>query len=281
MPQPFPIPLVAPWLIALLISTVPLPVFASQPATDIQSRTAGIVEVTLNTRTISDELAVALTVELEAVLQERVDAAGLSDADPKLEVIVLVSYRQPRPETPLIVINAYALIDDEVVARGEVQGCMDCGAEELIDRTLAILPAVATVVEALAGSGSAEGPEEAPSPPLTPKDAGRSVGPLGPVGYVGISINVVGLGVLIGGAVLLARDDKLVSSSGETHELISYKAPGWALLGTGLGLSIAGEVLLGIDLGLLSRPSEHPGRSVVTVTPQVGSVTGIQIQGQF
>ena len=101
---------------------------------------------------------------------------------------------------------------------------------------------------------------------------------LGPVGYVGISASVLGLGSTLAGAVLLARADRLAEPTGLT--IVNYRPPGWALVGVGLTAMVAGNVLLGVDLAVLRRRKAQSAR-VTGVGMSVAGAPGLLVEGQF
>lgn len=247
----------------------------------------GTIHVELQTRMLSTKLTRKLAKQFDAVIEARVTAIGLAlEPTPAADVIVQLEISRPQADAPLHVVQCIAAIDGDVVVRGEVQSCMGCTAAELIDRGLELLPDVAEAVlkaqrEAERAAAQARAALEAKPPPPAPDVEPRSARALGPVGYAGISVSALGLGSTIAGAVLLARGDSAINTTGPTITFINYRPPGWALVGAGLAATVAGNVLLGVDLGLLRRRRERPSARISGVGLNIVGAPGVRVQGQF
>jgi hypothetical protein len=273
----WPLVLVVGWSCAMALDAN-----ASAPATDqeAQPNALGSVHVELRTRGLTPKLTHQLAERLADEIEARVLEIGLAlEATPAADVIVQIEISQPQADTQLYVVQSVAVIDGEIVVRGEVQSCIDCGAEELMDRGLELLPVAAeALLVAKREVAEAQPPTAAaPTPPAPEVDPPRER-LLGTMGYVGISVSGLGLGSSIAGAALLARAD----GHDETYvHIINYQPPGWALLGVGLAATVAGTVLLAVDV---RRSRRHRPRSTVMITgvaPTISDAPGLLVQGRF
>jgi hypothetical protein len=273
------------WPLALVLSWSCAMVFdanASTPTTDEEAQPNALssVHVELRTRGLTPKLTHQLAERLDDEIEARVAKLGLAlETTPAADVIVQIEVSQPQGDMQLYVVQSVAVIDGEIAVRGEVQSCIDCGAEELMDRGLELLPdAAEALLVAKREVAEAQPPTvPAPTPPAPEVDPPRER-LLGNMGYVGISVSGLGLGSSIAGAALLARAD----GHDETYvHIINYQPPGWALLGVGLAAMVAGNVLLAIDL---RRSHHHRSRSSVVLTgiaPHISDAPGLLVAGRF
>lgn len=172
--------------------------------------------------------------------------------------------------------------------------CVDCFDPALYGALNQHVPALIDAIEALeaepvddtegndvtppSGDGDVEGGDGDGDGDLTeplPK-------PIGSLGYAGIGVAVVGLGVTVGGAVELSRgrvydqDDTFYEYVGADHRPIGY-----ALVGAGAAATVAGLVMLGVDAGRRSKLRKQT-RAHVLVVPSISpSNAGIGIVGRF
>lgn len=236
--------------------------------------------------TLPAKLFEALALLFKEDLEERAAAVGLR-LDPLVtaDVLIQVDISVTQPDAPVQVIQSVAVIDGEIVARGETQSCVRCEAPELVDRSLELLPRAVEALQqhrdnerAEAEAAAAAAPASEPVSDMAPQESKRVR--LGPVGYVGIASTVVGLGATIAGGVFLSRGE-VVEEANINVTTRDYRPAGWAMLGAGAAVMVVGNVLLGVDLGILSRRRAGQRARVTGLGLMVADGSGVVVSGRF
>lgn len=199
---------------------------------------------------VPDEaLSSAVKKATEAELARLRDAHGLAASTGVADLVIYVKVWQPEPNA--LVIDSSVEFDGDTLGSQVGVVCMDCAAQEIATKSLSILPAVAEKAH------EARAEAEPPPPEVVPDDVAQEPAPspsrrLGPVGYVGIAAGVLGLGSTIVGALFLHRGKVIEGDPGAPIvDYTDYRPLGVGLLGAGLGVMVVGNVLLGVDLGVL------------------------------
>jgi hypothetical protein len=240
---------------------------ASQPASSTQTEiplTAALqLEVEVGDPALRDAISEATDAEFERLRAEHQLDLGAEAA----ELIVRVRIWQPEPNA--VVIDAEIRLDEQAIAGQEGLVCMGCEVAELARASLTL------VAEAVAEAREARARTRPPQADGSPSDlprasevepAKRRARALGPVGYAGIAASGVGLGAAIVGAVFVHRGREIHGDPGApVLDYTDYRPLGVALVGAGLGVMVVGNVLLGVDLGLLRDRRQRAGtRASVT-----------------
>ncbi|HLT38605.1 MAG TPA: hypothetical protein VK034_20095 [Enhygromyxa sp.] len=164
--------------------------------------------------------------------------------------------------------------------------CSECFDPALYEALNHQVPALIEALEAEAAS-HAEGNDV--TPPTGDGDAGDGDGDstdlpkaIGPLGFAGVGVTVVGVGVTIGGAVEWSRGRVYEQSAGYYRATGKDHGPlGYALVGVGAAATVAGLVMLGVDAGRRAKLRKQ-ARSHVLVIPSISpSNAGIGIIGRF
>lgn len=258
-------------------------------ATDEQSSVVepvGTVHVELRMQTLPATLVEELTLLFEENLDRRAAAVGLR-LDPMLtaDVLIQVDISVVQPDGPVQVIQSVAVIDGEIAARGETQSCVRCEASELVERSLELLPHAVEALHEHRAAERAKAEEMAivqSSANSTPNEHSRDSRRvrLGPVGHVGIVSSALGLGATIAGAVFLSRG-VVVKEANVNLTTVDHRPAGWAMLGAGLSVMAVGNVLLAVDLGLLSRNRTRHSAGVTGLGLMVADGSGLVVSGRF
>ena len=200
----------------------------------------------------------------------------------ELDLYVRLEVSQPDPSVDVFLVHAVALHRGEVLRREDVRTCVQCTASELVEDGLKIIPVVLEDIEARRAEAAVQ---EEPPAPKPPSSETRDVAPPrapGPVGITGISASALGLGSAIAGAVLLGRGRVEEPVPGAMIEFVDYRPPGRALLGVGLGLMVVGEILLAVDLSVLSRKRRARRHAELSyLSPALVDGPGIAVGGRF
>lgn len=263
-----------PLFLAMAVSLAHLTEARAENPSDEDSE-ALKVHLELRTTNLDPEMVVELTEWLETKLEERASELGLLvERTPAADVLVFLQISR-KPDAPLYLVHSLAYAGKELLVRGEAQNCLRCAPEELVDRGLALLPEVPPALQAhrqqqAALLAPAEPVQDLVAEPPTPAKA------LGPAGYSGISLAAAGTGLVIGGAVLLARGDTLDEGA---PTFVDYRPTGWGLLGGGLAAMVIGNVLLGVDMGPLR--ARRAKRARIAVTGVGFGTSSFYIQGRF
>jgi hypothetical protein len=166
-------------------------------------------------------------------------------------------------------------------------GCMDAKLLPLLDEhTPALLDALArdpAALEDLAAGAAGESSAGVVEPSDPPADRDPQLARIGPLGYVGIAVGVLGLGASVGGAVELSRGRVVTPGDrGYAREGVDHRPAGIALISVGVAATVAGVAMLGVDLGRRAkqRRRDHGASAVVVPVP---SPTGVSlgIVGKF
>ncbi len=185
--------------------------------------------------------------QARAVFQDKGYQEPLDDADPR---IVIVVEKAPDKSNPGYVIGFSVERGEDVLPGSARQSdCSLCTNTELIERIgqelpklLEIAGANQAVREVAVGDGDGEpgdGDGEAtdPEPPVKP---------IGPLGFAGIGLSVVGLaGVGTGVALAVKGFEPLADDPGMRR---NYRTPGNVILAVGGAALIAGVVMIAVDV---------------------------------
>lgn len=139
--------------------------------------------------------------------------------------------------------------------------CRPCSEASVIKQTVALVPAAARRIEAQRGPDSREAPTS------------ESVQRLGPMGIVGISTMVGGLGSVVAGAILVENAPKLETSRQ------SGQAQGAALVSAGVTAALLGMTGLALDLTVFDR--KRRGRNVNLEFEVSPTSAGLWVSGRF
>ncbi|MFO7564313.1 MAG: hypothetical protein R6X02_16825 [Enhygromyxa sp.] len=273
-------------LIAALSLAAPV-AWASEPSTEAASAAEPSLTIALEIDVeVGDESKQAAVVSAtEAALGELEQQQGLQRAkgDPA-DLSLRVRIWQPEPK--VLVVDSEVEFEGEILSHQEGVVCMDCSAEDAAAKALTILP------EALDQARAARAQAEPPPPAIeeasdedAPPPSSKRPGVLGPVGYAGIGASVLGLGGAIVGAVYLHRGRVLENDPGAAVlEYTDHRPLGVGLLGAGLGVMVVGNVLLGVDLGILRPRRESRGSARIELTGVsvlARESRGVTISGRF
>ncbi len=163
-----------------------------------------------------------------------------------------------------------------------VTGCT-CSETELVRAVLKEVAEAAQRFGARAvpagadGNGGTAGPTEPPAPDASTRQPPRDgkTAPLGPAGWAGVGVAVVGAGLLIGGGVLYGRENVGGTQLEATRE--SFRPTAIPLLAAGGAGLLAGAALLIVDLTVLKRR-----RSGVALRPVLTrTAAGVSLHGSF
>lgn len=253
----------------------------AETAHDVESDLTIALELEVD---VSDAaLSSTVTTATEAEFAKLRDGHGLAAATDAADVVMHVSVWQPEPSA--LVIDASVEFEGTTLDEQVGVVCMGCDAQEIAAKSLAILPA------AIEQAQEARAEQEPPAPKIAADDVEEESAPatpsrrLGPVGYVGIAAGVLGLGGTIAGAVFLHRGKVIEGDPGAPIvDYTDYRPLGVGLLGAGLGVMVVGNVLLGVDLGVLRdrRSGRSNARAQLTglgVSAEHGA--GVTIHGRF
>lgn len=146
-------------------------------------------------------------------------------------------------------------------------------------------PTVASIESDPIGSpGPAREPASMDEPELVPRSPTstprREVRQLGPVGILGTTLGLGGLGVMAYGCFEVAkgRRREIDASNDERFVFHDHERGGWTLYGVGLGITAVGIVAITVDVSALY---ERRARRVA-VTPVLDSThVGLRLRGRF
>lgn len=180
-------------------------------------------------------------------------------------------------------IYSTAIYHDNVYTDVE-RTCLNCSPADVVANALTNLAKAAeAVVESRAKIAAAKAAsEEAVEVPVAPPPPPR-VRVLGAASWVGIASTALGLGAGISGAVLLDRGVVVEPDPfNVTSTATDYRQAGIALAGVDLGLMVVGNVLIGVDLGvLLPRRRARAQARLDGVSLAVAGSPGLAVLGRF
>ncbi|PRQ04052.1 hypothetical protein ENSA5_11000 [Enhygromyxa salina] len=178
---------------------------------------------------------------------------------------------------------------DTVEAAVEWTDCVFCTEARMLQKLDSVKPDLLAAIEArqrlepASDSGDSgdelgddEGGEDDGGVVTTPK-------PIGPLGFAGTAVSVLGIGAVIWGAVEMSRGRVYDQPAGDYYERTGadHAPRGYALLGVGAAVTTAGLVMLGVDLGRRAKQRKQ-ARAQALVFPLV-SPTGFSlgVSGSF
>ncbi|HLT36157.1 MAG TPA: hypothetical protein VK034_07725 [Enhygromyxa sp.] len=248
--------------------------------------------------TVESQLTIAVELDAEADEQTKPEIVAATEAElANLEQQhglvraqsntpdLLLRVRIWQPEPNVLVIDSSVEFEGEVLGQQEGVVCMDCSVKDAAAKSMTILPAA--VEQARAARAASQ-----PPPPVVTEEQVDESAPvqrrtraLGPVGYVGIAASVLGLGSTIVGTVYLYRGKDVEGDPGApVIEYTNYIPLGLGLIGAGVGVMVVGNVLLGVDLGILRTRREQRASARARIT-RVGLLAshevGLTLSGQF
>ncbi|NVB38759.1 hypothetical protein G6O69_13040 [Pseudenhygromyxa sp. WMMC2535] len=230
-----------------------------------------------------DDAEAPFAAEVEANLRSALEEAGYElDASMRADATVRLRLSFYNED------NLDYQINVDIAAGGQLLqlpmvACPQCDSAALLEKVEGRHGEIlAELEQALAESAepSEPGPGEPPSSVPDEPEPEPGAKSLGPLGYAGIAVGVVGLGGLIGGGVELARG-RVYDDQGPTpHQLAgtNHGPVGGALLGIGGAMFVAGATMLVVDLVRSKKGRRHAGLVHPLVGP--GSV-GVGWSGSF
>ena len=273
---------------ALLIglATTSSPALAAQPEPTLATTESGELTVTLDLDievsdpALESELRQAMSTDFAARCEQQELTSVSEGGDLTLHVHVWA------PEPNALVIDAQIEYQGDTLDTRDGQVCMGCSSEDVASTGLSLLAAGVDHARAERARATPPAPvlEPAPAPEPTPTPPRRRR-VLGPAGYVGIVASGVGLGTGIAGALLLYRGNAVHGDPGiPLVTSTDYRPAGVALIGSGVGMMVLGNVLLGVDLGILrdrrdQRRDDHAELAGVRVWARDGA--GLAVHGRF
>jgi len=163
--------------------------------------------------------------------------------------------------------------------------CIFCTEARVLERLresgpdlLAAIDRQQASVEADTGEDTADdGSESGDEPPIA-----EPVKPIGPLGYAGIGVTVLGLGATIGGAVEISRG-RVYDPATDRYQLTGtdHRPVGYALLGVGAAATVAGVIMLGADVGKRAKQRKQAPRQALIIPSITPSSAGIGVVGRF
>jgi hypothetical protein len=259
------------------------PAFAQDPES-IGSKAPDTEPISARVELIADSLPqdtrAEVEVEVERQLAAMASELGFTVAGSEAAGLIFrVELGQPDHKNPVFVVHAVAFHDGQLLERAEARTCFRCTPAELVTDGLELLPRA--VAQAIAARPPPVA-EAAPPPELTDapdhNQAPRAASP-GPVTYVGVSLDALGLVGALAGGVLLGRDSNARQVDPLYLTVIDYKRPGAALLGIGLTSIVAGTVLMAIDAWVI-RP-RHAAKSRASLSHVGVAANGLALTGRF
>jgi hypothetical protein len=218
------------------------------------------IHVVLVADTLPKATRTRVTADLERQLEKLAAEHGLVITERESATLV-VRIELVQPEPGIVLVQAIAIHDAEVLQRDDTRPCIQCTTVEIVEDATRIIPDALSLLaerraeDAAAAIAAAQAAEEAAmrvEAPLPEASSSKPARVLGPVGYVGIASSVLGVGATIGGAVLLARG-RVEDVQGPVIHVTDYRPPGRALVGVGLGMFVVGNVLFAVDLTVLAQ----------------------------
>jgi hypothetical protein len=253
----------------------------------------GSVRVQLDLTGVSDELATELRTLIAAELERQAAELGLTVEQPPrgAELLIAAEINVPKG-APMATVSSVAILATPERARrvgkSELQTCMRCSAEQLLEHVLMLLPAAAVTLrehveaERAAAADARREEEERAAAAAAATAATAKRRRLGPVGYTGIGLTALGIGAGFAGGALLARGKVVVEGTAVYLDTLDYRPPGWALLAGGLVAAALGPTLLGVDLGILEpRRANRRRAELSSIAPMFGDGFGIGLSGRF
>lgn len=205
------------------------------------------------------------------------------EGKPELTLRLQVMQMENDPTT--YVIYTTAIYHDKVDSF-DARSCLQCSPADVVANLLSnVASAAAAVLESraeLATAASVDVPVAEVPHLVTPPSPPR-VRTIGATSYVGFASAAVGVGATIWGAVLINRGVVVESEPlGVTQKWTDYRPTGIALMGVGLGMVVIGNVLVGVDLGvLLPRRHARAQAQIDGVSVTTAGGPGLAIRGRF
>jgi hypothetical protein len=236
-----------------------------------------------------DELPPALQTELEPLTRAELDSLarthGFSAAavGGPADLMIHAKVSQPEGQSSVFLITASVEFEGETIREVKEDVCLRCTTSEVASEILVILPdALTQAREARAQAAAEAPPPTVDSEPVEAPILRDEPALLGPVGYVGIASSALGLGAAIAGGVFLHRGEVVVGEPlGPTIETVDHRPAGLALIGTGLGVMVLGNILLGVDLGILRKHRTEKTAQLVGFGATAGTCSGVVLHGRF
>jgi hypothetical protein len=213
---------------------------------------------------------------------------GLYDEAEQPVLVFRFEFGELDKAASVYVVHAQASYLGEVLHRDDARTCVNCTPADLVSEALRIVPLAANEVVERRTQALMAVAETAPATAEPPPSAPEGAEPtprarvIGPVGYVGIASSVLGFGSGVAGIFVL---DRGVQPDADNYGLTvtNYRPAGKALLGAGLGLLVVGNVLLAVDLAVLTprrRAHVHAKVDGLSITVADHS-TGVAVRGRF
>lgn len=174
----------------------------------------------------------------------------------------------------------FELIDGKTATRLiEPVHCGGCFDHVLYETLVKQVPALIDAIEAELRA------ETGDTPPSGDGDGDSSEPPpkaIGPVGFAGIGVSALGIGVTIGGAVGLSLG-LVEQRPGDFYDrtVTNHRPPGYALLGVGVGATVAGLVMIGVDVGRRAKQRKQRPQQAVVVPLMSPTSAGVGVVGRF
>ncbi|MEM9462664.1 MAG: hypothetical protein AAGF11_51425 [Myxococcota bacterium] len=172
--------------------------------------------------------------------------------------------------------------DETSIASGAIRFSCECSGEALLD---SIDEGIAKAIDGLSRKAEVEPndpePGEAtgtsdyePQPPETSGSSDRRPA-LGPLGYTGLALGLLGGGALASGVVLYPREPYDIMEEGGEFELRTTESVGLALVAGGSVALVGGIIMLAVD------GAKHRPRRVAIIPALDARLTGVAVRGRF
>lgn len=266
--------MVIPFAICLSLAAPP-PHVSARVEIDIDPLVAnGSTEHPDEERALAEDVRAATEEGLRKALEAEGVSLGEGDADATISVrfdwkVYLDSHYQ-------VVIEVER--DGTATQVSDALECRLCEPPKVAAVVAGQAPKIAAALEAHAVQS--DPPDEPPPhgdpppdepPPDTEPPKGKAVGRLG---YAGIVTTAIGLGGVIGGAVLLSKDDEINLEDNRRFEAVDdYRPAGIGTLAVGAGLLVTGAVLIAIDQTVGKKKRNRAARVQHTIAPAITTDT--------